>query len=359
MTERVLFARVGWMKLYKGKQADDERPIGGGSANAVAPGHEILNFLRLGGKVFGYFQPQMQPKERRKAHPPSIHLEKIEPGFRGDVLNNVLVIFLARNPKEGGQYIVGWYRNATVHRDHQASPAIERNGIGYFVQTKAGDEFLVPEGRRSQSVPGGKGGFGQANICYLYNDRGTPKSNAPWIAKALKFVSAYQLEDAAKNPASETDSEISQTVASTLERAAGYQSNPRIRRAIEDYAMNWALKRLRGLGLTPVDTHATKPYDFVCKAGGADLFVEVKGTQEDGRCISLTPNEVEHAKRFKNSALFIVCNVKVKGKRKPQVSGGEELFLNLWDIKAGKLQPRGYSFTLPETHFQRTLGRGI
>jgi hypothetical protein len=203
-------------------------------------------------------------------------------------------------------------------------------------------------------VPGGKGGFGQANICYLYKDNGTPKSNAPWIAEALKYVSAYQLEDAAKNPASETDSEISQIVASTLERAAGYQSNPRIRRAIEDYAMSWALKRLRELGLTPVDTHATKPYDFVCKAGGADLFVEVKGTQEDGRCISLTPNEVEHAKRFKNSALFIVYNVKVKGKRQPKVSGGEELFLNLWDIKAGKLAPRGYSFTLAESHFVRS-----
>ena len=84
------------------------------------------------------------------------------------------------------------------------------------------------------------------------------------------------------------DSEISQTVASTLERAAGYQSNPRIRKAIEGYAMKWALRRLKELGLNPVDTHATKPYDFVCKAGGADLFVEVKGTQEDGRRISLS-----------------------------------------------------------------------
>jgi Domain of unknown function (DUF3883) len=354
MTERVLFARIGWMKRYKGKQADDERPIGGGKYNETGSGHELFNFLRLGGKVFGYFQPQMQPKNRRKAHPSSIHLEKIEPGFRGDVLNNVLVIFFARKPKGGGQYIVGWYRNATVYRHHHPSSAIERDGVGYFVQTKAGDEKLIPDGLRSQPVPGGKGGVGQANICYLYKDSHTPKSNSPWITKALEYVASYQREDAAKNPASETDNEISQTVSSTLERAAGYQSNPRIRRAVEDYAMNWALKRLRELGLSPVDTHTTKPYDFVCRSGEAELFVEVKGTQEDGRCISLTPNEVEHAKRYRNSALFIVYNVKIKGKRKPEASGGEELFLNLWDIKAGNLEPRGYSFRLPEAHFQRT-----
>ncbi len=352
MIDKVLFARIGWMKLYKGKQPDDERPIGGGSYNETESGHEIFNFLRTDGKVLGYFQPQMQPKARREAHPSSVRLEKIEPGFRGDVLDHVLVIFLARNPKEGGQYVVGWYRDATVYRHHQDSSIPERQGIGYFIRAKAGNERLVPEHLRSQPVPGGKGGFGQANICYRYNDNGTPKNNAPWIAQALKYVSSYELEDAANNPASETDSEISMTVAGTLERAAGYQSNPRIRRAIENYAMSWAFKRLRELGLAPVDTHTTKPYDFLCNAGGSDLYVEVKGTQEDGRCISLTPNEVKHAKGYKNSALFVVYNVKVQGKRKPTVSGGQELFLNLWDINAGKLEPRGYSFTLPEGHFE-------
>jgi len=53
-TDRVLFARVGWMKWYRGPQADDERPIGGGSYNKTGIGGENLNFLPINGKVFAY-----------------------------------------------------------------------------------------------------------------------------------------------------------------------------------------------------------------------------------------------------------------------------------------------------------------
>ena len=80
--------------------------------------------------------------------------------------------------------------------------------------------------------------------------------------------------------------------------------------------MERALKRLTDLKLSPKDTHTTAPYDFLCKSGGSDLFVEVKGTQEDGTCIALTPNEVRHAMENKNSALFIVYSVQVDDKDK-------------------------------------------
>ena len=115
--------------------------------------------------------------------------------------------------------------------------------------------------------------------------------------------------------------------------------------------MEWANRRLREMGLAPQDRHKTKPYDFLCLAGDADLYVEVKGTQEDGRCLSLTPNEVRHAKSHINSALFIVYGVQVMGDKKPEVSGGKELFLRPWDISSGRLEPRGYAFTLPESAF--------
>ncbi len=151
---------------------------------------------------------------------------------------------------------------------------------------------------------------------------------------------------------SETNREISETISTTIEKSAGYQSNPRIRRAIEDYAMHWAYERLKEKGLAPVDKHKTKPYDFLCTAANADLYVEVKGTQGDGRCISLTPNEVKHAKEHKNSALFIVYGVDVKGEKMPKVSGGKELFLQQWDINSGELEPIGFTFTLPENAFE-------
>jgi DNA-binding sugar fermentation-stimulating protein len=86
--------------------------------------------------------------------------------------------------------------------------------------------------------------------------------------------------------------------------------------------MERAEKHLRKLGYAPQDKHKTKPYDFLCQVKSADLYVEVNGTQDSARSVSLSPNEVEYARKHKNSALFIVHSVRVKGKRKPVVSGG-------------------------------------
>jgi hypothetical protein len=87
--DSVLFARVGRMKLYKGQQADDEKPVGGGEYNKNELGHELFNFVRIGGRVLGYFQPQTQPPARRKLNPSTVNLERVEADFTGDKLKNV------------------------------------------------------------------------------------------------------------------------------------------------------------------------------------------------------------------------------------------------------------------------------
>ena len=359
MTERVLFARVGWMVWYKGVQPDDPRPIGGGAYNETGIGGESYNFLQAGNRFLGYFQPQKQPRERLKANPSNIHLERIQPGFMGDKLEHVLVVFVARNPDEGGQYIVGWYRNATVYRYKQTSSFGSRRKIGYFLETAAihDNGMLLPKSRRSFPIPGAvKGGFGKANICYTHDDHGDPKENAPWIADALDYVNSYKHENAATSPERATDKDIAETIEANIEHGQGLQSNPRIRKAIEEYAMDWAERRLRAKKLKPQDKHKTEPYDYLCSSGGVDLFVEVKGTQSDGTSISLTPREVAHAKKNPNSALFIVYGVTVKDGLNPTVTGGKELFLMPWDITAGKLEPRGFTFTVPPNAFVLRLG---
>ncbi|MGA2570057.1 MAG: DUF3883 domain-containing protein [Terracidiphilus sp.] len=346
MAQRLLFARVGWMRWYKGPRPDDEKPIGGGKYNQTNVGHEAFNFLPIGGRALAYFQPRL-----RRGYRSSIRLQRVQPGFKGDLLDRVMVVFVASNPISSGQFVVGWYKDAEVHRFSQGSSVKERNKFSYFVETSSANAVLVPVRRRIFSVPNGKGGMGQANICYVYEDEHGTRKQAHWINEAIEYISSYQHEDAAQDPTSESDQEISELIGSTIEHGAGYQSNPRIRRAVEDYAMRWANKRLREMGFAAVDKHKTNPYDFLCTVHGADLYVEVKGTQEDGRCVSLTPNEVKHAKAHGNSALFVVYGVQVRGKRTPEVSGGKELFLNPWDISFGRLEPHGYAFTLPESAF--------
>jgi hypothetical protein len=342
----VLFARVGWMRLYKGPQVDDEKPIGGGKYNQTALGNEAFNFLPHDGELLGYFQPKLAPSSIRKAHPSHIALERIQKGFTGSELKNVLTIFVATDPALGAQRIVGWFRNSTVYRLEQKSTLRERQSFSYFIKAAEMDAVLVPAERRDFIVPGGKGAFGQANVCYPLDASGEPKEQADWIAEALDYVKSYALENAAQDPESETDADIAGTISGTLEHAAGFQSNPRIRRVIEVYAMEWACRHLVKLKYSPKDTHKNKPYDFVCEIDGKEVYVEVKGMQDSGESISLTPREVEHAQTHKTSALFIVHSVKVKGKRKPVVSGGKAVFRYPWDITKGTLKPRGFVLTI-------------
>jgi hypothetical protein len=73
-----------------------------------------------------------------------------------------------------------------------------------------------------------------------------------------RLINSYALENAAQDPASDTDAGIAGSIAGALESAAGFQSNPLIRRAIEEYAMAWAEKHLTKLQYAPVDTQAIR-----------------------------------------------------------------------------------------------------
>lgn len=344
MEQKVLFARVGWMRWYHGVCSDDPKPIGGGAFNKSSLGHERFNFLRIGNRAFGYFQPQLQPKNRHRAS--SIRLEKIKAGFLGDVLEDVLIIFVATNPMRGGQFVVGWYKSATVYRYEQPSSSKLRKGVGYFLETEWKDAVLVPEPKREFPIPSGKGGIGTANICYPLEDDGKKKEYS-WLQLATEYALSYNGVNAAQNPEAASDDRLEEEFESDSETRAGYQSNPTIRKAIEEYAMSWAGRRLAKLGLKPKDKHRTESFDYLCQRDGAELFVEVKGTQTDGKCVFLTPNEAKHAQTHPNSALFIVHGIIVKGKRNPKISGGKERLLMPWDIASGKLEARGYTYSLP------------
>ena len=108
---RVLFARIGYMKFYTGSKPEDEKPIGGGAYNIHNIGHEVNNYLNVNGKVYGYFQPNMNGS--------TIDLSKIEHGVEGDKIDKVLLIWIATDPVFGGQVIVGWHSNATIYRTMQ------------------------------------------------------------------------------------------------------------------------------------------------------------------------------------------------------------------------------------------------
>lgn len=144
---RVLFCKIGWMINYAGNV--DKDPIkNGGSYNLKNNGYEIYNFKNFAGKYYGFIEPEG-----------TIHIERIDKETKEDYLENVLVIWIATKPKTGGQYIVGWYKNAKVYRKMQELPNIEslksRIAEGFNIYNiESNNAFLLSEANRTKKIIG-------------------------------------------------------------------------------------------------------------------------------------------------------------------------------------------------------------
>jgi hypothetical protein len=341
VTQSVLFARIGEMTYYAGPQKGGEKPSKGGGYNRSKIGHEFFNFFQkfpnYPGRLFGFVQPGGGSHKQ-------IKLEKIDPtSARGaDMVSNVTVVFVAN------QRIVGWYKRATVHRRRVNLPSevvrdIQRRlnqagvakqmvdpFIDFAVACDSKDATLLPTSERSFQIKGrGRGSFGQSNVRYLYDSKGTRRVY-PWMARAIEFVSEYAKGNLLETPSLENNSEEWNAIAE--ERAAGFQSNVTIRKEIEKHSMRVAEGALRARGYgSLVDTSRYREYDFTCRKKGREFFVEVKGTQTGGKTVFLTKNEVAHASRHaRDSIIIIVRSIKISADSAVRASGGTTVIREPW-----------------------------
>jgi Domain of unknown function (DUF3883) len=199
---------------------------------------------------------------------------------------------------------------------------------------------LLPKNERTHEIPGAiKGGFGQSNICYAYENDGNRKS-AGWINDAVSYALNYGKENLLKNRIGDNESEEAATV--SQEQAAGFQSNPAIRRAVEKFAMSKAHSALVAMGYTNLtDTSKLRPYDFTCEKDGKTFYAEVKGTQTTGAALILTRGEVEHINGHPDDCILaLVHSVTVSVKE--TVSGGEVRITESWTLHPDDLRPVQY-----------------
>lgn len=142
---KILFCKIGWSSSYNGDISD--KPINGGSYNKTQIGHEIHNFKSFNGTYFGYVQSTKDVIDVSKLEDNSS--EKVE---------NVLVVWCATRKNQGGQVIVGWYKNAIVYREHQFVPdevMKERNLKDHNVFNILSNDnvILLPENERNFQIP--------------------------------------------------------------------------------------------------------------------------------------------------------------------------------------------------------------
>lgn len=340
MQRRVLFARIGWMRFYNGPVPGDERPIGGGRYNKDKVGHEVYNFREIGGWFYGYFQPSMASG--------TVNLARIDlTAADADKLSNVLVVLVARSA-EGGQVMVGWYRNAEVFRNEVPRSPGKPPGYGHFCSAERRVCVLLPEYNRTHEIPSGKGALGQTNVCYALDDRGQPK-DATWIQQALDFIDGYQASNILSNPEADAEDEIGEVVEKALARSKGqgFARNPKERRALEDRAMRAAKKHFETEGYTVQNVSERRPYDLLCTnplltKDRKELHVEVKGTTTDGGTIVLTRNEVRHAcDPAYPSVLFIFHSMQLENGK---ALGGKSMVIDPWYLRKERLTPISFTY---------------
>jgi hypothetical protein len=328
---RFLFTRIGSMTYYDGS----ERPKGGGGYNKNNIGNELCNFADFNGRLYGFASPD-------------IGLKRVDPYCDGaGTLDDVLVIFVA------DQRIVGWYKHAMVHEASKKHPALVANemtkrarraGLKGFrpyrfrFETEVENAVLVPTRERAAQKPiptNVKGGFGRYNVRYPYLVDGQTNIS-PWMRDAIEYIANYNKDNLVSNPDAENDPE--ELAAIAQETARGFQSDPRIRKCIENQAMDMAKKALKKRGFVNIeDTSATKPYDYTCIRARRRFFVEVKGTQTNGKTIILTRNEVEHVKANPRTCILVVVHsVTMVSKR--TATGGMPEFIENWFLPENELQ---------------------
>ncbi|HEY88728.1 MAG TPA: hypothetical protein G4N98_03215 [Thermoflexia bacterium] len=166
---RMIFLNIGWMENYQGLE-DDHIASGGSFVRQYNNGEtddyppcEIRNFQPYEGYMYGFVRITRG----------SIRLERQGASPKNNSADGILVVWVAKSPSDG-TVIVGWFKNATVYRNHQLPPKGSRrkregrHEWGYRVSAKEEDCELLPIERRVFEVPrGGKGAMGQSNVWYV------------------------------------------------------------------------------------------------------------------------------------------------------------------------------------------------
>jgi hypothetical protein len=149
------------------------------------------------------------------------------------------------------------------------------------------------------------------------------------------------------------DLELDDAAVGALERnnarGQGFLLDSKLRKALEDHAMEAATRHFESLGYKVENCSKNHPYDLLCRRDEEVLYVEVKGTQTDGSGIVLTVGEVEFARSHKGQmALFVLHSIQVsEGEGGFVLGDGERNVIVPWDVDVGTLRPLAFKYEVP------------
>ena len=280
---KVLFCNIGWMEFYRGLTSDDQIVGGGSYVKEEGMGHEVCNFAGHQGVVYGYVQP---PKAEGQPGEGQINIDRLD-GEGQNFVKGVLVVWTATRP-EGGTVVVGWYKDATVHRFYQrfrSIPKLHRmnNLHGFRIEAKSSDVTLLPIDQRTCVIPRRvKGGMGQSNVWF---------AAAPESRSILKKVIALV---------------AGKRTGSSLKRSR--KTDPDHNAKVEKSAIDMTRKYYEGISYFVESVEKDNVgWDLEASLGRLKLLIEVKGLSGSTATAQLSPNEyIAFANQSANYRLAIV-----------------------------------------------------
>jgi hypothetical protein len=198
--------------------------------------------------------------------------------------------------------------------------------------------------------PDAKGGGNPCKRLRLYLNFPEVKPDVDSLTRLITFGGSIKPPSRKHLTAEESPS----TYAGTRKRSGqGFERNPAVRVAVERWAMDAAVRHYRAAGW---DTERCESqnlgYDILCTQGKRRLFVEVKGTQGDGKQVIITRNEAFTArKQRKHTELFVCRNIRISNPNQTPIvcSGGDKKIIEMWDpFACGELVPVTFFWRLPE-----------
>nr|WP_321524836.1 DUF3883 domain-containing protein [uncultured Cohaesibacter sp.] len=260
--EKLLYINVAWMTYYMGPNGDKaEGNFGYMKENPGAVVHESWNFKPINGKVYGYV-----PRSAR------IDIANLGATLEDQLIENVTVVWISRDPRVKKTVIVGWYRNATIHRraDHIRKKRNQYISVGYQIEAPEEHTVLLSTDARVFKIPTGnkKGSLGQSPIWY--------GSNQAFNRDVLRYIKNGGLK-----PKSKPNS-----------------SNPELRRLVEQAAINHAIAHFSSPDGGARDVVSVEKdgvgWDLEARDQNDEVLkIEVKGLSGHELKVELTPNEYE------------------------------------------------------------------
>lgn len=287
----LLFVNIGWMINYGGFSDDDPTLGGHGYLKSNKLGHEAWNFAPWQDRVYGYV-----PRSAR------INLKHLGGSSSAESVSGVTVVWIARSPRNGTTYIVGWYTDATVYQENEHIILRRNSGfdVGYQIVAPAENAvLLLPIERRLFAIPTKKekGNLGQSPIWYGGSDAfRTAVREYIGNGGILKVQSRSRSK---RQPDPEARKRIE--LAAIRHATKFYESKEggsRTVNSVEKDGVGWDLT--------------------VSADNGEVLKVEVKGLSGSDLVVELTPNEYKQMRSTENRTHYVIYVVTEAGSQKAQ-----------------------------------------